>query len=206
MLTEEEIKQLEDDKAALEKEKEDWNKEKTGLETKVTEAETAKDKAETNLVSVKQSAGHFRKLSEMNDEEKAKLTEKEKDLLQREENLANEKVAYKDEISRQVGRENMIRRYVGDDQESRKALEDAYGTLTLPEGTPEETQARIDSAAKLAGIEKHEPNISVGFGEGVKPKKEGDSFADTEKGKEALKKMFPDTKEPENKEANEIKK
>lgn len=206
MLTEEEIKKLQDENEKLKQEKEaaetaktEAEEAKTAAETAKTEAEAAKEKAEADLVSVKRSAGHFRKLSEMNDEEKAKLSEKERDLLEREEKLAEEKAGFRDEITRQMSQRENMRRWVGNDSESEKKMQEAYDKLNMPDGTPEEVASRFEEAAKIAGIQQAEPPVSIGGGQG--PQSRGNkSFAETEKGKEMAEKMWPDDSNPITKE------
>ncbi len=107
------------------------------------------------------------------------------------------KLADKEEHERTTAKTELKTHYAGADEASQKAFDDAYASLNLPEGNPQEILARGVAAAKMSGLYKEErtgnPVFRGIFGGGapnLKPTNtdgdDADNVLNTDKGKSAL--------------------
>jgi chromosome segregation ATPase len=150
---------------------------------------------ETKNESLSKSAAHFgekrKKLAEMTEEEKSKLTAEETRLRKVEEDLEARGKEIETRTRLEIRREESLRRYTGGDAEVQKKIDAELSVLNMPETTPEEIEAKVSKAARLAGLTgSGTPSLSIGGGEGPTHTEVKKKFPETEQGKQTYKQMF----------------
>ncbi len=105
----------------------------------------------------------------------------------------------KETYERTALKSNLIAHYAGEDEESRKKLEEEYGFINLDESNPENIAKRMEKAARVSGLYKETDSknpIFAGFAGQAPiikptnaPKDDADNVLNTDKGKSALSAM-----------------
>lgn len=104
-------------------------------------------------------------------------------------------LADKEKLEKESAKTSTAARFHGNNDEIKGKLETNYAALAgMPESTPEEISARMEAAAKLAGIsvESRNPLYTPAYGEAPREKAPGakeDEFLKSEKGIAAQKAM-----------------
>lgn len=179
-----EVYTAEELKSAVKVKEEEFGKTKTQIEKERDDARKALGERTTEF-------GHFRKL---NEEQLKKLDEK--DLIIYNNGLklkeAEDKRTADEKKAREASIEGAIRSKVGTDEKLFGKAKDMYNLIGVEANTPAEMEKKVMMV--LGAIGSTEPDLVAsvqGFGGGsYQPpvtKKEGESFADTERGKAAAK-------------------
>lgn len=159
-------------------------------------AEAAEDRVgvlTNDLVRMKQGhSSEIKRLSELSEEEKGKLSTEQQQTMQRLEAVED---ARKKDLD--AAKERLFASVAGNNPDILAKLREKYALVQMPETTVEEVSARLNSVSSWAfaelGVTSHRP-VSAGLpGMGGSPTiktEEGKSFADTEKGTEIAKQMF----------------
>ena len=134
-------------------------------ENKVAEALQPKEEElatiKTQLAKLENKDFNFKKVRDMNEEEKKSLTAREMALLQRQEKLEEEQNSLTTRILKSY-EEEALREFAGDDVETRKKVQDSYGRLSDKAETREEVMNKMKDAAILAGKRTINPLSSLG--------------------------------------------
>lgn len=166
----EQAQQLQSERDALAKEKEELMLEKKRLE----EGSSNKDE-------------NFKKFREAYDKKEKEYDE------------AVKRLAEKDEYEKQSIKNSFITFFAGEDEESRKKLQEEYSLINIEESNPENIAKRMEKAARMSGLYKEQntenpvfKGIWTGSAPIIKPthkESEGENVINTEKGKSALQAM-----------------
>jgi len=180
------------------------NAEKAAAEAAAAEAKEHLAKKTDEFVRAKQGlTGEIKKLADMSEEEKAKMSASEQELRGR---LEQQEEVTKRE--RDAAKEAMFIAVAGSNADLLAKLKEKYALVTLPEGTTEEIRTRINSVAPWAfselGIVERRPvpieAAILGGGEAPRSREDGETrFADTEKGKAATEHFFGNVLPKDNK-------
>lgn len=144
--------------------------------------------------------GVIKKYSEMGESDKAKLSAVERQLLEKDELLENERKG-----ARTLKRTSIFDKVVGSDDKLKEAAQRHYDLLgTLPESTDEDIARRaayaVNNARMDLGISEG-PNAlnvalgAVGIAPTIKAKDEGKSYADSQQGQQLSSALFGAPKE-----------
>ncbi len=136
---------------------------------------------------------NFKRFNEMSEEERKAHSENEiillKQLDQHSSELGSlkEKLEAKEKTEREYAKVKAISNIAGSKDEVKTALESAYANLAMPEDTPDAIEARVQAAARLAGINVQSRNPLYAPISGEAPKFNPDAqFVDTPEGKSAV--------------------
>lgn len=134
---------------------------------------------------------NFRKLEQMTEEEKAKLSDKEKELMLRQEALETQQ---KEFTSKQIesSKNHVLTMLVGDDEETRAKVLKNYDRIKDEATSLEEISIKMNEAYSMTIGTQNIANplsVAMGFNGGQAPKKESTRFADTERGKAIAKEL-----------------
>lgn len=164
-------------------------------EAAVKEAQDALKQKTDDLVKMKRGhEGEIKKLVDMSEEEKGKLTADQIQSMQRIEALEGSAKG-----DREAAKEAMFAAAAKGDVKVLEKLKEKYGMVTMPEGTVTEITARINSIIPWAysemGIVERQPmpleSVIVGGGDAPRQRKEGGTrFADTTQGKAIADEIF----------------
>lgn len=168
--------------------------ERTARETAVADAQEARTAlaAKTNdIVNMRQG---FKKLADMNDEEKAKLSEEQRITMQR---LETVEAARQRDL--EEGKEALFNSLAGNDEKVKEKLKEKYALVQMPESSLEEIRARMNSVSTWAfaelGMVNNQPVAPVlpgGGGAPVFTPPGGKGFADTQQGAQLGQALFGD--------------
>jgi len=160
---------------------------------KDTEITTMKSELEELKKTNVERSQNFTAYSKMTEEEKKVYDANTINLLKREENLVNQvselsgKLTEKENKEKDSAKKNALSSIHHGNEETKKAIEEKYAILNMPETTVEEINAKAGAAAKLAGIQIDPRNPLYAAFSGEAPVyKDGKEFTDTPKGKEAV--------------------
>lgn len=146
---------------------------------------------EENVVSLRRNSGSLRKLADMTEDERNSMTAEQLEIRRVKEELEEREKTLESRITLKVRRENAISRLTGGDSEKQKKLESELAILNMPETTPEEVEAKISKAARIAGLGESGVVISGGNGVGpTNPPPKNTKFTDTERGKSTYERAF----------------
>ena len=140
---------------------------------------------------------NFKHLREMNDEEKAKLTAKEMELIQRQEKIEEDsKVSHEKQEAFLKGtieeyRDDAISTLIGDDEESKKKVLFHYERIKDEAITKAQIKQKVRDAVKLAQDDNASSPLFRGSPSlgGDAPRRKGRDYSDSEEGKTLAKSL-----------------
>lgn len=158
-----------------------------------------KEKADLEVKFAEQNQNFYnlrnanKKLSEMTEEEKKKLSVVEQQLLQNQEEFANQRKKDLD-----ASKEALFTSVAGNNPKMLEKLKEKYGLVQMPEGSVEEIKAKLSQVVPWAkaelGITETRPIETIILAPGqnpvITPMDEGKSFADTPEAKVAETALF----------------
>lgn len=156
-------------------------------------AEEAKDHLKKKTDEFVQAKQGFKKFEEYTEEEKAKMTAREQEYIQR---LEQQEETSKKE--RETAKEAFFTAAAKGDEKVLEKVKEKYAMVQMPEGTTEEIRTRINAVlpwayAELGIVERATPieNTIIAGGDVPRPKGDfGKRFADTAEGQEKAKAIF----------------
>jgi hypothetical protein len=158
--------------------------ERSAREAAIADAAEARQALKDKTQDVFNMRQGFKKLEEMSEEEKAKLTEEQRVTMQR---LETVEAARQRDL--QEGKEALFDRLSGNDPKVKEKLKEKYALVQMPETTLSEISARLQSVSTWAfaelGMVNNAPVAPVLPGNGGAPifqNKDGKRFADTPQG------------------------
>lgn len=116
----------------------------------VKEKETEFATIKTQLSRMENKEYNWKKLREMTEEEKGKLTVMETELLKRQEALEEGQRSLSEKTIKSH-EDEALREFAGDDEETRKKVKESYNRLTDKAETHDEIMKKMKDAATLAG-------------------------------------------------------
>lgn len=128
----------------------------------------------------KEKANNFRRLNQMTEAEKDQFTATEMEnrtmieKLMDEKNALVEQLTQKEKESIDKARDNLIKEYVGDNEELKNKFLEKYSIVNIDEKDPESVRMRGEAAATLAGIqipEAFDPTRAMWNGDAPRPLK-----------------------------------
>lgn len=155
------------------------------LQDKFDTASKDLEDTKTRLAGLESKDMNFRRLEQMTETEKGKLSDKEKELMQRQEALEDQQKSFENKQTESY-REYAFRTIVGTDKDLREAVEEKYKIIAGDAKTPEEIAERVQDALAMAR-RKHEsinPIASIMGAGGTGPVRKDTNFADTARGKD----------------------
>lgn len=172
--------------------------ERTARETAVADAAEARQALANKTNDIVAMKNGFKKLADMNDEEKAKLSEEQRVTMQRLEAVEGQR-----QRDLQEAKEVMFKSLAGNDQKVLDKLKEKYDLVQMPESSLEEIRTRINSVqpwafAELGMVNNHPvaPVIPGAGGAPVFSSPDGARFADSEKGEQLGNALFGDALTP----------
>jgi len=136
---------------------------------------------------------NFKRFNEMTEDERKAHSENEIVLLKQLDQHATElgtlkeKLEAKEKTEREYAKVRAISNIAGSKDDVKTALETEYAKLAMPEDTPDAIEARVQAAAKLAGITVNSRNPLYAPVSGEAPKFNPDAqYTDTTEGKAAV--------------------
>ncbi len=145
----------------------------------------------------KEKTDNFRKLNQMTEEEKAQFTDKELEnrriieQLQEENEKLKTNLTEKEKNAIESDRANVIKKYVGDNEDLKAKFLEQYQFVNIAEDSKENIEKRAELTAKLAGIEipeSFDPTQAYWNGDAPRPLA-GDNpqaFLESDRAKQAL--------------------
>lgn len=152
-------------------------------------AQELKEKSE-RLQGLESKDMNFRRLEQMTEAEKSKLTEKETELMKRQEALEDQQRSFENKQIESI-KEYAIKNLVGEDAELREKILEKYKSIAGEAKTPEEISERVADAFAMARRknESINPLAAVMGVPGSAPKQKSGNFADTDAGKALAKEL-----------------
>jgi hypothetical protein len=139
---------------------------------------------------------NFKKLHEMTEEEKSKMSAAQIESAKRMEAAETRASALEEEIKKDKttrsdkAREKALARYSGTDEKVKEKLVENYKLINLPEGDEDEINRKVEAAWNMMGVGKPKVNPLNQSWQGDAPNKgSSENFAESERGKAALKNM-----------------
>lgn len=170
------------------------NAERTARETLEKDLLSAKEALAQKTNDVVNMRHGYKKLEDMNEEEKAKLSEEQRQTIQR---LETVEAARQKDL--EEGKEALFDRLAGNDPKVKEKLKEKYALVQMPESSLSEIGARLQSVSSWAfaelGMVNNRPVSPVLPGNGGSPvfqSPDGKRFAETQKGEELGNALFGD--------------
>lgn len=156
------------------------------------EAEEAREHLKKKTDEFVQAKQGFKKFEEYTEEEKAKMTAREQEYMQR---LEKQEETVRQE--RETAKEAFFSAAAKGDEKVLAKMKEKYALVQMPEGTTEEIRTRINAVlpwayADLGIVERATPieNTIISGGDVPRSKDSGKRFADTAEGKDKAKAIF----------------
>ncbi len=163
----------------------------TGYEANIKEKDSALAEKERLLA---EKSENIRRFSNMTEEEKKNFDANTTNILRHADKLETElnevktKLTEKEQREKDFSKNSSLEKVHMGDEATKKRLEDNYAVLAgMPETTPQEINARVNAAARMAGItiDPRNPIYTPMNGEAPPVPKTADNYVESEAGKVA---------------------